>query len=106
MNENFSNLRIMRKPSHQSLMKRKQSAFSQAMEKPEAKEVVLNQDLNVEESVHSYGKSTITLNMDLSQRPRLLKNPYSSLSPVGGFETSTNAYKKGSSNILVTNTMK
>ena len=30
-------------------------------------------------------------------------NPYSSNDPAGGFETSTNAYKKQSSNKLVTN---
>ena len=70
LNENFSNLRIARKPSHQSLLsKRKQSAFSEAFnkpEKPEKNEVVLNHDLNVDESVHSFGKSTVTLNMDIS----------------------------------------
>lgn len=44
--------------------------------------------------------------MDFTQRPRA-KNPYScNVQPAGGFETSTNAYKKQGSSILVPNATK
>ena len=60
------------------------------MSKPERKEAVLNSDLIVDENepIEGFGKSSSTLNMDMSQRPSpnlIVKNPYAGDTPLSSF---------------------